>query len=440
MYAKIPIKVHDFVLKYLQERDNMVDSDLKKVSYYRCYAKDCLNANDFKQARYYIKKALSILPEHFETIFINGLIEKKARNYETAIKSFEYLASTATFRAKALYELGEIYFDLEKYYKSLEYFEDYCSEAVYAESILVSYQNQGKGLTKMAYIYNIVQDYDREIQIYNKLIELENTNKYGVPQNIYNIYLQIANAYFLKHDLTNTLKYYQMTIKEDNKYLDKTYVNIATLYFNNHNLDYAEKMLNMALNKNPQNNDAKFLLAKIKAIKQDYDYSLKILKSLLKTNMQKEAAEQIIYLLFKMEKHEEIKQFTNDTKSLPNILNIVKSKKQELAINQNYSYEKVISNLKHTLNHKVNGNIKQLFKNIKKNMLLPQYYYGSDIFDNYIIPIANIGYIDNERTDFLYVKTLVNTHNIVDMYPCLNLNNDHKISDQNPLILNLTKK
>ncbi len=214
MYAKIPIKVHDFMLKYSGKRDNMVEHDLKKVAYYRCSAKDYLKTNDFKNARYCIKKALSILPNHFESIFVSGLIEKKAKNYEAAIKIFEHLATTVTFRAKAIYELGQIYFDLKKYYKALDYFEDYCSEAIYTENPLISYQNQVKGLTQMANIYKIVHDYDNEIKIYNKLLELEKTSKYSNPQNIYNIYQQTAIAYSANHDSANALKYYKMFNKK----------------------------------------------------------------------------------------------------------------------------------------------------------------------------------------------------------------------------------
>ncbi len=423
----------------------MVDSDLKKVSYYRCHAKDYLKTNDFKNARYCIKKALSILPHHFESIFVNGLIEKKAKNYEAAIKSFEYLATTVTFRAKATYELGKIYFDLKKYYKALDYFEDYYSEAIYTENPLISYQNQIKGLTQMVYIYKIVHDYDNEIKIYNKLLALEKTSKYSNPQNIFSIYHQIASAYSSNHDLANALKYYEMLTTNDNKYQSDAFAKIARFYFNNHDFDLAEENLNLSLNKNNQNFEAKFILAKIKAIKKDYATSLNILKSLLETKVKKEAEKQIICILFKMEKYNEIKVFKNidlnDINSYKTqIYFIAKSKMGEntdfssdiFNVYQNYSYENVLNNLK----NKISGNIEHLLEIIKNTKLVSKYYYGSDIFDNYIIPIANIGYVDNEKTDFLYVKTLINTHDIIDVYPCLNLNNAHKISELKLLKLN----
>ena len=177
-------------------------------------------------------------------------------------------------------------------------------------------------------------------------------------------------------------------------------------------------------------------------------FSLNILKSLLETEGKKEAEKQIIFILFKLEKYKEIKVFKNidlnDINSYKTqIYFIAKSKTGEKTnfssdifnAYQKYSYENVLTNLK----NKINGNIKHLLETIKNKKLVSKYYYGSDIFDNYIIPITNIGFVDDEQTDFLWIKTLVNTNDIVDMFPCLNLNNEHKINNQNSIVLNLHK-
>ena len=409
-------------------------------------AKKAMENNNLPYARALLNKTLKVYPTHHTSNYLMATIERNLNHSTNALDYYSKLMFTENYRRKVILEMGKLYFKKEKYSQALECFEDLYSEALYAEDNEYRIQDLTYALKKSAEIYTIWGNYEQASKLYKLIVDFFLSNNYANNKEIFDAYTQLGHLSLKQNYIKDALSYFNLAVNPQNQKRRQALLEIAKIYYNEHELQTAQNILTFIIKKTPNSSeyilDANLLLLKVYAAQNKIDKALKIANLLLETNKKDEAWQELIFLLFKQEEYKQIVKILKRKKIrnpyIHNIYSISRlklsktSKYSSKVINlyENYSYNKILSKLQHNPHLNLNDDISHLLSLIKNTKLIPQYYYGSDIYDHYIIPLSNIGVINYENTDFIHVTTLVNTTNIVNVEPCYNLNG---ICKQTPL-------
>lgn len=392
------------------------------------------------------------------TIFEKAVILKRMNNYEEALREFESILFTKE-RNYVLLEMGNIYYSLNQYSIAMCFFEDLYSEGIYLEDKTQGNKDRVAAMYHMGDCYKRLGNYHMARNCYRKILKEETSSPIYNPEDKYFAYNKIGNAYLEEGKVSEALNNYMNSCSTCNEFMFVTLLQMAKLYLNNHDLEDAKDTLNYILSvpesliskKSKKVTDiilnAKFLLAKVELLNIDFNNlenneayinATNILIELLNTKYSKMALEKLIFLNFKIGDYRKslqyiikyIKTKNKDykfDKEIYNIENIILSKLDKKENNhilkeyQNYNKELVIKKIKARGNVR---NIEDFF--YQKKGINKDNYYGSDIYDNYYVYIPDIAILNGEPTDFVHIKTLVNSSHIIDILPSKSLNNELK--------------
>ena len=83
----------------------------------------CFNISDYEKAEEYLTEAMKLPGDHSEIEYHLGLIYKMKKDYENAILMFEKTKGAKKYFTKSLFQIGEVYFDLNQYSDAIEAME-----------------------------------------------------------------------------------------------------------------------------------------------------------------------------------------------------------------------------------------------------------------------------------------------------------------------------
>lgn len=307
-------------------------------------------------------------------------------------------------------------------------------------------------LNKMA---DCCKNYGKTIKakkLYQQLLTIiETKGSFGIDK--YNILTSLGDIALLDGEVQNAINYYKEVIHNSILYKPYALYKCGTILANNKQYDEALEYFNAS------NEEPRSLLetGKIYVSQRNFNDAFIIFNQLINTPLYVEAMEQLIYLYYKQEEfnqalmhiQELIKylqkqricniDLIKNMKQLKRIIQIYlgvdynetakEKESKELELVENYILEKAIShikrNIKHTKNSSFNISVSEILKMLDFN---EDSYYETQNFDIYYFQIPNVGTINNTSTDFIKVETIINTTNVVNIYPCTNRNNQYKCS------------
>ncbi|MEA3496132.1 MAG: tetratricopeptide repeat protein [Bacteroidota bacterium] len=170
------------------------------------------------------------------------------------------------FKALSYFWLGESYYQLGDYKKSLRESKNflYISEAEKTPYFSIAYYNCG-------YSYFKQEDYEKAKIYFDKYLNLERSNK---PTNrLYDVLVRLADCYFSLKQYDNAKKYYDLTISKSNKEVDYALFQEATILGLQKNDVEKQRSLELLIRKysnSPFVDDATFEIANMYYIKGNY--------------------------------------------------------------------------------------------------------------------------------------------------------------------------
>ena len=96
-----------------------------------------------------------------------GVVYTQARNYKTAMEAFEKALAIDANHPASLRDYADLQFKFRRYDKAKDNYEKYLS---------LTGNNSYETLTKYAYILHMAKDYEKEIEIINKLMAIDSSN------------------------------------------------------------------------------------------------------------------------------------------------------------------------------------------------------------------------------------------------------------------------
>lgn len=84
----------------------------------------CYNISDYEKAEEYLLESLKIPGDHGEIQFYLGMIYKMKKDFANAISMFETTRRIKKYLLQSLYQLGEIYFELNQFNDAIEVMEE----------------------------------------------------------------------------------------------------------------------------------------------------------------------------------------------------------------------------------------------------------------------------------------------------------------------------
>lgn len=154
-------------------------------------------------------------------------------------------------------------------------------------------------------LYRLLDEYDKDIEILEPIIELN-------PKNIGYILYEIATAYKMKKKFEKALEIYLMVENTTHKDKEYAYYEIANLYYRLGNYDKSEKYFKKVIyNEAKEAEKSKIYVAKIETYRENYIEAEKWLDSVI-YKKDKTLAEEVLYnkarILSAMEKYEETEE------------------------------------------------------------------------------------------------------------------------------------
>lgn len=154
-------------------------------------------------------------------------------------------------------------------------------------------------------LYRLIDDYDKDIEILEPIIEFN-------PKNIGYILYEIATAYKMKNELKKSLELYLMIENTTHKDKEYAYYEIANLYYRLGDYDKSEKYFKKVIyNEAKEAEKSKIYVAKIETYRENYIEAEKWLDSVT-YKKDKTLAEEVLYnkarILSAMEKYEETEE------------------------------------------------------------------------------------------------------------------------------------
>ncbi len=420
----------------------MVDKKKSEISDLLNQAHNNIKQKRFLSAQSLLTKILKQEPYNPEALYLLGLTSKVLKNYDIAYLSYEATLFT-TLRPRALHEMAKLAYQTGHLDNALNCYEDLYSELVNNLHTPERYHKLIDALEHIAEIYKLRQNYDAAILTYEKIILEEAHNPFGENKDKFKAYLEIGNCFFSQAQIALAIKYYNKVLTKKNPYYNHALFNIAKINFNNHNLEESISILKQILTRRPSKEiekETRILLANSYAANLEFSKAVQTLKPLINKQPSTDILERYVIVLFKAQKFTELialwqSQSIKSSKALPLYLlatqEVNKTLNSQNNYNENFTYQNLINRLSNSkdLSLKFNGKIKNIYKEAKKN-LISAYYYGSDNFDHYIIPLVNCGTVNFTKTDFIHVQTVINTKQIADITPCHNLNGEYSLNLQ----------
>ncbi len=363
----------------------------------------------------------------YSILFEKAIILKKIKKYHEAITILEKLKYTEK-RNIVLNELGSIYYNLGKFYKAVDCYEDLLSESIYVDA-KTAYYDKTSALHHMSDCFRLLGLYSNAENCLQKLLNLTLTDIYSKDKDKLFVYSKLGNLYLEQGKVSEALTILNKALKNSNsKYNSIIKLQIAGIYLNNHQVYEAQTFLKSILesqaNKNNIILNANYLLAKSFIMLNDFSKAQTSLQTLVNTIYHKKAIEELIFINFKLGNYEQVINYIQLNPSIlknNDIKEIYSNIKNNLKEYNSYNEEDIISKIQER--NYLNKPAREVFKEITLSL---ENYYDSDLYDNYYLTIPQIGMVKEEPTDFLKVKTLVNSHKIVDIIPCKSLNNELK--------------
>ncbi len=124
--------------------------------YYNELAKKAISSNDFKKAKEYLIKALSLNPSSFEALFNLAAISFLEREYKEAIKLFEKALRLKPSSSEVYYNIALIYQEINEFKKAEKY---------YKQALKLN-PNDVNILYNLSFIYLTKGDYKKGFEYY----------------------------------------------------------------------------------------------------------------------------------------------------------------------------------------------------------------------------------------------------------------------------------
>ena len=401
-----------------------IKNDLQTIRNYR-------KTGHLNMAQKITSDLLKIYPTNPIILLEQAMIYKYMHNYESALMVLNTLLHTPK-RNIALMEIGNIHTIQNKYYDANNAYLTLYNESLDKQDTQVSYNDKVLPLQKT--ITNMRKRGLRKeaLKYIDLLIEILNHSFFANDHDRFFALNELALINASCGQVNEALeKYYE--IYESGYYNDKQIAlsEMAAIYFNDHKPDIARICLEKINNTNFElkNN---YLLGKIEFMEQNYSKAIAIFEHQLNTKNHRLALDRLICLHFKNLQFRKAEAYIYEILKLfrptdcrldryYSMLDVIRHQKEYFNQNYNATYATQMIEKKYISNPTVRLNIplQELMDTIQTDK---SNYYDSDKYDNYIVYIPNVGFIKDDTTDFVKVTTLINTSNIVGIYPCRSLN------------------
>ncbi len=244
----------------------------------------CLqNLNKDEEALKNYKKVIELNPFLSEAHNNIAIIYKNMSKYDEAEKAFRMAVKVKPDNSNAMSNLANLPIDKEQSKEYQEAFELYeKKEFAAAKDIIISLLNKAPDsihlLTSLGIIYFNLNNFEKSIECYKKIIELNDKNA-EAQYSLGVCYQNLDN-----NELA--LKYYKKAIELNPAYLD-AHNNLGLLYSSLKNYSEAEKCFNKALKYNPGYFNSIINLGAIKLHEDDFDAALDYFNRALEISINK---------------------------------------------------------------------------------------------------------------------------------------------------------
>ena len=408
-------------------------------------------ANERKQRNYsaaenILNRLLEFEPNNPYVILEQAILYRTMKKNDEALILLETIKNSK-LRSNVLKEMGRIYFLLKRYEEAIAVLE------ILQKENEDDYLIQIDTLNALGNCYNHLKDYAKARYYYELVLEKQFLDS-SLEEDRYLTYAKIAKTYAKEGQIDKALTNFTKALEKKTNSTNTTLLNLAEVYYNDHKLQEAEDILNYILENESQKNilnSTRFLLGKVMILKtyetgyekEVIEQAISLFESLKDTYYGTKAQIELVYFYFKLRDYNQamakIKELltkplnSKEKHNITQIYHIIKLKLDkesdysswDVLNYQNYTTQKLTrrlkSNQQYSTTH-VNGSINQLIEDISLNS---SNYYGSNIYDEYYVSLPDVAVIDSVPTDFILVKTLVNSPTlIVDIIPCRSLNNE----------------
>lgn len=259
------------------------ESDYKTEIYDLMY-KSYMTTNSFKAAASSIQKLkssdLRIAFAKQRIMYYRGVELYNEGNFKSAthffVSSLEGNPQEKQLKAKALYWLGDTYYQLEQYEKAMLEFNNFMNApgAYSLEVFPAAHYN-------MAYCFFKVHNYNAAINWWRKYTQL---NKSINNEWITDAYNRIGDCYFLKRDFYNAIKYYSNALNHGGQIgLDYAAYQKGLCQGLSHQYDAKVATMNSLLSEYPESpyaDDANFELGRTWVVLKRYNEAIKAYKQI----------------------------------------------------------------------------------------------------------------------------------------------------------------
>lgn len=420
--------------------------------------KEARKAQDFSKAKYYTELLLDEYPNEPAVLLEKSIMlhhEKKDWQAKNILQDL----LTTNKRNIALMELGKLYFDQKNYLKALDYFKMVFNESL-QENNEFAFKDQFLSLQRWALCYRMLKDEENEIAAYEKLLYICLTSRYATLRQIATCKQNFGEVLFYFGYIDDAKMLFQEVLQTniDLKYL--AMIKLANILANEKKHEEALKLLEEAIkHKSIYQNNCYYAYSKLLTILKRYDEALNYCAK-LEEQEPTLALESMANIYYKENKYyqalecilkanQEIPRTKNASffkrlEMLKNVILVKIGKNIDLDLNipkdslTNYNSCVALAHIRRQLkkqeNVQINGGLKNVFYNIDLNTAD---LIRSDIFDYYLVNMENVGTLNNQQTDYLFVQCDINTYNILNIKPCKNQNNQYRQPSKKTRILKI---
>lgn len=226
---------------------------------------------------------------------------------------------------------------------------------------------------------------------------------------------ELARISKTKGDFIEASKYLETVISKSSIFHICNYYELACNKINLKEFDKAKEILNFVL-ENDVNNKTMFKLLSLNLTLGNYLDAFKIIKMIDSSSLDQEYKNKYNIAIIIVSKELNI-FFPNFDYNQYNYTYLqILNYNSKLALAHITKHSNLITNDEYLSSFNSNVNIEELFKNIK-NKLTRENFIDSNMSDNYIVTIPNIG---SAGESLLRIVTIPNTKDILTMYPCKN--------------------
>lgn len=193
-------------------------------------------------AMYYFNKVLSIDSSYTYSLLGLYWIYKKDNDENKMIELLLKAYNSDTTHFRTLMYLGDYYYQTENYQDAFEWY-DYCSKL---------YPDNAEVMTNKGYMKDLMKDYSKAINFYLKAIQLDD---HYTPA-----YNKIGLLYVTIERYEKAIPYFKKPLSFDSEYVPHS---LAYTYYKLNYYDSAKTILNLILQRNPNDDYSLFLYGHI---------------------------------------------------------------------------------------------------------------------------------------------------------------------------------